>query len=104
MDEFVIQDRNGKLKFRLFFAAIFHADDAALAENFAVLLSRDRFWHLKYHFHQSIFGKALLTAYEHARLAQVLDNALIPCSQIFHAIPKRSLHLNPARARYPAGG
>src|SRR5579872_716400 len=102
MNELVIQDRSSKLKFGLFCLASFHADNAPLAENFAVLLTGNRFWHFKHHFHQSIFWKALLTTYEDARLAQVFDDALIPCPQIFHPISEWSIHLDAAGARHPA--
>src|SRR6185312_10295479 len=101
VDELVIQDRCSKLKFGLFCLASFHADNTALAENFAVLLPRDRFWHFEYHFHQSIFRKTLLTSDEHARLAQVFDGALVPCPQVFHAIAKRSIHFDTARSWHP---
>jgi len=103
VDELVVQDRGGKFMFRTIFSLVLHSDNAALAKDFAVLLSGDLLWHFKDHLDQCVFGEALGASQQHARLAQVLNNPFAPGAQILDPVTYRGIESNSARAGHPGG-
>src|SRR6266446_5374245 len=64
-----------------------------LAKDAAVLLSGDFFGHLKDHFHQRIRRQLLRAVKQYARLADVLDHALVPRAEIFAAVSDGKVRL-----------
>src|SRR6266853_1928662 len=84
-----------------FLMRVLHTNDSSLAQNFAVLLSRDFLGHLENHFHQSVFWEALWSVQQHSRLAQVLDGAFTPGPQVLHPVPDLRIHLDSARPWHP---
>jgi hypothetical protein len=92
MQKFVIED--GCRQFvRVFdiFNRTFAANQPALAEYIAVLLAGDFFGHLEDQFYQRIRRQLLRSLEQYARLADVLDQALIPGTEIFPTVPNRKL-------------
>src|SRR5208283_1810738 len=122
-DEFVVHDGSGQSAVRgfgdwsvfpLLFISIFRrvrsrsgiigclvADDPALAQDVAVLLSGDLFRHLKYHFDQRIHRQGLWSPKQQTRLAEVVDRPLIPGTGAVHPVTQPQIELETPRPRRP---
>ena len=82
-------------------ADVLASDDPALAQNGAVLLAGNLLRHLEHHFHQRVVRQLLGAEQEYARLAEVFNRALVPCSQALGAIADRGLQRQAPGARNP---
>lgn len=100
VEKFVIEDRGRQ---RESVVDIFHRvlgpNQPALAKYIAVLLPRDFFGHLEDQFHQRVRRQLLWAVKQNARLADVLDLALVPGAEIFAAVSQGN-----TRAQAPCPG
>src|ERR1700674_93714 len=92
VEKFVVEDGRYQLVGVLgYFNRVFGTNQPALAKDTTVLLSGDFFGHFEYQFHQRIRRELLRAVKQHARLADVLDQTLVPGAEIFPAISDRKL-------------
>src|SRR6266404_5485248 len=70
---------------------VFGTNESALAKDTTVLLSGDFFGHFEDQLHQRIRRQLLRAVKQHARLADVLDQTLVPGTEIFPAVSNRKL-------------
>src|SRR5271157_2944594 len=70
---------------------VLDTNQPSLAKYIAVLLSGDFFGHLKDQFHQRIRRQLLRAVKQYAGLADVLDHALVPGTEIFAAVSNRKV-------------
>src|SRR5229473_5082911 len=80
---------------------VLDSNQPPLAKYTAVLLSGDFFGHLKDHFHQRIRRQLLRTVKQYARLADVLDHALVPGTEILAAVSDGKVQAQASCARHP---
>src|SRR5579864_9768011 len=102
VDKLVINDRRRKAHLALFLLGrVFGPHHAALADDVAVLLSRNLFGHLENHLDQRVNGERLRTNEKDAALADVFDDALIPGAGFVHPIAQLDVQFESASPRYP---
>src|SRR6266851_2560659 len=80
---------------------VLDSNQPPLAKYAAVLLSGDFFGHLEDHFHQRIRRQLLRAVKQYARLADVLDHALVPGTEIFSAVSNRKVQPQAACPGHP---
>jgi len=80
---------------------VLDTDQPPLAKYIAVLLSGDFFGHLEDQFHQRIRRQLLRAVKQYARLADVLDHALVPGAEIFPAVSNRKVRSQAPCPWYP---
>src|ERR1700674_4452861 len=92
VEKFVVEDGRCQLvRVFGFVNRVFGANQPSLAEHSTVLLSGDFFGHLEDQSHQRIRRQWLRAVKQYARLADVLDQALVPGTEIFSAVSNREL-------------
>ena len=92
VEKFVVEDGRRQLVRVLgFINRVFGANQPSLTEDTTVLLPGDFLGHLEYQFHQRIGWQLLRTVKQYARLADVLDQALVPGAEILPAVSNRKL-------------
>jgi hypothetical protein len=102
VEKFVVEDGRCQLVRVLgMVSRLFGTNQPALAKYVAVLLSGDFFGHLEDQFHERIRRQLLWTLKQYARLADVLDQALVPGTEILPAISNRKLRSQPPSPGHP---
>ena len=92
VEKFVVQDGRCQLVRVLGVVnRVFGTNQPALAKDTTILLSGDFFGHLEDQFHERICRQLLRAVKQYARLADVLDQTLIPGAEILPAVSNRKL-------------
>src|SRR6202162_69772 len=103
VEKFVVEDGGYQLVSVLgYLNRVFGTNQPALAKDTTVLLSGDFFGHFEYQFHQRIRRQLLRAVKQHARLADVLDQTLVPGGEILSPVSNWQLGSQPPCPGHPS--